>query len=190
MNKAEAKRHVVIEKTADHLLSHGIKEATLRKLAAAVGMSDRMLMHYFTDKEELVRSSLNLLTARLVGLLESARTEQMPFQKFLPYLSEMMKHPQVRPYLRLSLELAALSAEGVESYNIIARKICKDFLGWIASALQVEREEDRMPMAALAFATTEGFMVLDALGSGSIIAGALEGIAYWSGIRNGTLVNK
>jgi len=153
-----------------------MKGATLRKMAAAVGMSDRMLLHYFADKEELMTGALTQGTGRLVRILESASLEQMPFQVLLPNLAEMMKDPQVRPYLRLSLELVALAAEKKGFYNTIARKIWNDFLGWIASALHVEREEDRLPLAALALATTEGFMLLDALGCDSIITNALEGL--------------
>jgi AcrR family transcriptional regulator len=176
MEKTEAKRQIIIEKIADHLLVNGMRGASLRKIAAAVGMSDRMLLHYFVNKEELMTSALTQVTARLVRILESARLEQMPFQVLLPQLAEMMKDPQVRPYLRLSLELVALAAEKRESYRAIARKIWNDFFGWIASALQVKREKDRIPLAALAFATTEGFMLLDALDCGSIITEALEGI--------------
>ena len=145
-------------------------------MAAAVGMSDRMLLHYFANKEELMTGALTLGTGRLVGILESARLEQIPFQVLLPLLAEMMKDPQVRPYMRLSLELVALAAEKKESYSTIVRKIWNDFFDWIASALQVERDEDRIPLAALALATTEGFMLLDALDCGSIITDALEGI--------------
>jgi AcrR family transcriptional regulator len=176
MNKTEAKRQMIIEKTADHLLLHGLRETTLRKLAVTAGVSDRMLMHYFTNKEELIQAALTVLTARLVSLLESSRAQTMPFEEFLPYLAQMMKHPQVRPFLRLSLELAALTAEGKSSYVAIAQKICNDFYLWMASAIQVEREEDRLNLAALAFATTEGFMVLDALGSESIVTSAIEGL--------------
>jgi AcrR family transcriptional regulator len=176
MEKTETKRQIIIEKIADHLLVHGMREASLRKIAAAVGMSDRMLLHYFANKEELMTGALTQVTARLVRILESARLEQMPFQVLLPQLAEMMKDPQVRPYLRLSLEMVALAAEKRESYGAIARKIWNDFFSWIASALQVKREKDRIPLAALAFATTEGFMLLDALDCGSIINDALEGI--------------
>jgi AcrR family transcriptional regulator len=177
MNKKEIKKQMIIEKAADHLLLHGLKEATLRKLAVTAGISDRMLMHYFTNKEELMQATLTVLTTRLVGLLEGSRAQPMPFEQFLPYLAGMMKHPQVRPFLRISLELAALTSEGESAYVAIAQKLCDDFNRWMASALQVEREEDRPGIAALAFATTEGFMVLDALGSDSIIDSALKGLA-------------
>jgi AcrR family transcriptional regulator len=180
MKKTEPKRKVVIEKIADHLLVHGLKGSSLRKMAATAETSDRMLLYYFADKRELMTAALTQVTARLVNLLESARSEKMTFQIFLPHLAKMMKDPRVRPYLRLSLELVALAAEEKESYGAIVRKIWYDFLGWIASALQVDREEDRIPLAALALATTEGFMLLDALDCGSIITDALEGITIRS----------
>jgi AcrR family transcriptional regulator len=180
MEKTDAKRQMIIEKAADHLLLHGLKGATLRKLAVTAGMSDRMLMHYFTNKEELLQAALTVLTSRLVNLLESSRTQPMPFEKFLPYLVQMMKHPRVRPFLRLSLELAALTAEGESSYVVVAQKICNDFYLWMASAMLMECEQDRLELAALAFATTEGFMVLDALGSGSIVDSALKGLTVRS----------
>ena len=78
--------------------------------------------------------------------------------------------------MKLSLELAALAADEKEPYRAVALKIWNDFFDWIAAALQVDREGDRIPLAALAFATTEGFMLLDALGCGSIISNAIEGL--------------
>lgn len=176
MQKTDDKKQMIVELAADYILLHGMKEATLRKLATAVGISNRMLMHYFSDKEELLLATLSVVTTRLVDLLEGAKTEQMPFNEFLPYLALMMKEPEVRPYLRLSLELANLSYDGESSYTAIAGKICDDFFRWMALALKVDREEQRIPMAALAFAITEGLMVLDALGSAAITATALKGI--------------
>lgn len=176
MVRTETKRDEITEKIVDYLLAHGLKQASLRKMAAAAGTSDRMLLHYFSDKNELLMAALALVVERLVGLLQALRQEQMPIQMLLPHLAAAMKDPNVRPYLRISLELATLSAGGDEAFSPIARELCNDFLQWIASALQVEREEDRIPLAALAFAITEGYMVLDALGSDHIIVDAIKGV--------------
>jgi AcrR family transcriptional regulator len=177
MKKTDAKRQIITEKIADYLLLHGLKAASLRPLATAAGTSDRMLLHYFTDKEELLTATLILIAKRLVGILKSVRSEQMPFHTLLPFLAEMMKDPQIRPYLRLWLEMAAFAAGGEKLYRAIARQIYDDFLNWITLALQVDREEDRMSMASLALATVEGFVLLDAIDYGSQVTSALKGIA-------------
>jgi AcrR family transcriptional regulator len=135
-----------------------------------------MLLHYFADKAELMTAALNLVATRMLNLLANSRAAQAPFQTLLPHLVGMMQDPVMRPFLRLWLELAALSAAGEEPYRAIARQIGDGFYQWLASALQVEEEEERASMAALAFAAIEGFVFLDAIDEGPIIASALEGI--------------
>lgn len=176
MKKTEVKRQLILEKIADHLLTHGLQGAGLRALAAAAGTSDRMLLHYFANKEELTTAALHLVAARMLDLLDNSRSAQMPLQSLLPYLVGMLGDPVIRPFLRLWLELAALSAAGDETYRGIARQIGDGFYQWVASALKVETEAERAPMAALAFAITEGCVFLDAIDERSVIIGALEAI--------------
>ena len=99
----------------------------------------------------------------------------MPFETLMTYLAGMLKEPSIRPYLRLWLELAAMSTAS-ETYRMIARQICDSFYDWITSVLIVEKDEERAPMAALAFATIEGFILLDSLGYGAKVTSALKGI--------------
>lgn len=177
MTKIEERKQIITEKIADHLLAHGMKNASLRPLAAVAGTSDRMLLHYFANKEELMTATLLLVTERLMAILSNTQSEQLPFQILLPHLAKMISDPHIRPYLRLWLELAASAAGGEEYYRTIARQICDIFFDWIASALKVEREEDRISLAAFAFATIEGFVLLDMLGYDSLIACGLGGVA-------------
>ena len=176
MKKTEAKKQAIIEKLSDHLLAGGMKGSSLRMLAGAVGMSDRMLLHYFVDKEELMTSTLLRISAQLQNRLNQARTEPLPLHQLVPQLACMMKDPQIRPYLKLWLELAASAVADEPYHRTIARQICDSFFAWVASALQVEHEEDRRPLAALAFAAVEGLVLLDTLGADSLVASALEGI--------------
>ena len=177
MKKSDAKRQAIIERLADHLIVNGMKGASLRPLAAVAGMSDRMLLHYFADKKDLMTATLLLVAERLKTILQSAHSEQLPFQRLVSHLAGMIKDQHIRPYLTLWLELAASAAGGEEYYRTIARQIGDSFFDWIASALKVEHEEDRKALAALAFATVEGFVLLDALGSDALIANALDGLA-------------
>lgn len=177
MKKGEARRQHILERMADHVLAHGLQGASLRSLAAAAGTSDRMLLHYFVDKDELLTATLTLVAHRLMAVLDSARAEPMPFQSLLPQLSAMMKDARIQPYMRLWLELVAAAAGEKEPFRSIARRICGTFLSWIAAALRVEREEQREPLAALTLALVEGLVIFDALDDDSMLSLALTGVA-------------
>ena len=177
MKKADLRRQELVEKLADHILAHGLQASSLRPLAAAAGTSDRMLLHYFSNKEELLEATLTLLAARLTALLESARSAPMPIESLLPMLAGMLKEPRIRPYLSLWLELAARAAADEALYRDIGRSIGDGFYTWIAAALQVEPEEERPSKASLALAMLEGLVVLDAFGLDTRIESALDGLA-------------
>lgn len=177
MKKGAARRQQILESLADHVLAHGLQGASLRPLAAAAGTSDRMLLHYFADKEELLAATLTLVTQRLMAMLESARAEPMPFQSLLPHLAAMMKDARIQPYMRLWLELVTFAAAEKEPFRSIAQHIGNTLLNWIAEALDVDREEEREPMAALTLTLVEGFVIFDALGDDSKSTNALAGIA-------------
>ncbi|MFN9375915.1 MAG: hypothetical protein ACK564_02585 [Novosphingobium sp.] len=44
MSIRDAQREAVIERLAGHLLAHGLARTSLRQLAQAAGVSDRMLL--------------------------------------------------------------------------------------------------------------------------------------------------
>ena len=178
VKKFAEKKQMIAEKIADHLLAQGMKRASLRPLAAVAGTSDRMLLHYFADKKELMTAILILISERLITMLDSARSEQMQFQTLIKHLSEMIKAPNVRPYLKIWLELASSVDGGDDYYRTIARQICDQFYGWLASALKVEKEEERKALASLAFAITEGFVLFDALDSDLLISNAIQGLEF------------
>lgn len=175
MKKTEVKRQLILGKIAEYLLAYGMRDSSLRQLAAKIGTSDRMLLHYFSDKDELMNAALNLVATQLIDILESTRSKQMSFETLITYLAGMIKEPGINPYLRLWLELTAMSTVS-EAYRMIARQICDSFYDWINSVLVVEEDEEREPMAALAFATIEGFVLLDSLGYNATITSALKGI--------------
>lgn len=177
MRKGDARRQAILDRLADHVLAHGLQGASLRPLAAAAGTSDRMLLHYFADKEELLTATLTLLTQRFITLLEAARADPLPFQRLLPQLAAMMKSPRIQPYTRLWLELVAFAAGENELFRSIGQQIAIILRDWIAAALTVEREEERQPLAALTLTLIEGSALFEALGDGATPAAALAGLA-------------
>lgn len=161
---------------AGHLLHVGLGGASLRPLAAAAGTSDRMLLYYFTDKDDLLAATLGHIAARLARLLDETvgSPAPRPFPALLAELWAAVRSPGLQPYMRLWIELAARASRDEEPYRAIAGQIADGFLAWAAERLHVEREADRAPMAALLLATVDGLALLDAAGRGAMADGAVE----------------
>lgn len=181
MQKTDTKRLAIARTLADHLVSQGLKGASLRAMAKAAGTSDRMLLHYFANKDELMVAVLNVVADRLGGFFADAQAEPKPLGELVAYLSGVVMNPQVRPYMRLWLELAASASSGEGVYRDVAKAIFDRYTAWVASQLKVSREEDRKHQAAVAIAMAEGFVLLDAAGATDIIADALAGVAARAG---------
>lgn len=160
------RRDTTIDRMADHLLREGLSGASLRPLAAAAGTSGRMLLYYFSDKNELLTATLEHVAARLAQLLDETRPgrKALPFPTLLAEVWSVVRSPDLQPYMRLWLELAASAARGHEPYRTVAGRIADGFLAWVAERLYVEREADRMPQSALLLATVDGLALLDAVG--------------------------
>lgn len=177
MKKFELKKQSIVDNLAKYILEKGIKNASLRNMAEAVPTSNRMLLHYFKDKEEMMTEVLIHITNNFIAILESSRSEKMSFNNLMPYLYQALKIPEITPYIRLCLELISLSANNEEPYYSIARKIGETFYVWIEKALIIEEDEDKEEQLAMAFVIIEGFVVLNSLGYEDRIEKALNKIA-------------
>lgn len=52
------RRQELLDRIVDHLAEHGLANATLRPLAAALGVSINRLVHHFGTKEDLIAAAL------------------------------------------------------------------------------------------------------------------------------------
>lgn len=165
MSIRDARREAAIDKMADHLLANGLAAARLRALAGAAGTSDRMLLYYFADKDELIAATLARIAERLAATLAAAVPAGTRLAE--PALRQAVWHgmrsPALAPYLRIWLELAAGSARGEQPQRRVAGEIADLFHGWLAERLDVA-EAERSGAAARLFARLEGALLIDALG--------------------------
>lgn len=169
MTIRDDRRATALERMADHLLRQGLAGASLRPLAAAAGTSDRMLLYYFHDKDELLAELLAHVAARLARELErAADAGPLPFADLLAELWASVRSDALRPYMRLWIELAAAASRGEEPHRAVAGTIADGFLDWVAGRLRVEHEADRRATAALLLATVDGLALLDAVGRGAL----------------------
>ena len=180
MTNKESKRAELAEKVADYLLTNGLSQTSLRPMAATLGTSDRMLLHYFTDKEELLTHALDRITQRLIDLLNSSRPSPMPLHTLISAQAALLNNPVIRPFLALWLELTALSASSL-FYRTRAKEIGVVYMNWLESVILVDDETLRKPLASLAYIIIEGIVLLDAAGNAPLISEALDGLSHLSG---------
>lgn len=69
------RRTQLVEAAVDHVAAHGIADLSLRRLGAAIGVSHRMLIHYFGSKEQLLIEIVRTSERRQRDLLSQLRLE-------------------------------------------------------------------------------------------------------------------
>jgi len=158
--KRSDKRAEVVDLLAVHFLDTGLSDTGLRRLADVAGTSDRMLLYYFENKDELVAAVL----ARIAGGLTSALTELFGStpsapDKVLETLWTAAKNDAFKPHLRLWLDLAAHANRGDPRLLLVAQQISAGWIEWMANLLAVP-DADKKATAALILAAVDGQLLL------------------------------
>lgn len=164
MEKVSLKKQLLIEKMADHLLEHGLSDFTLRSLGAATGTSDRMLLHYFVDKDELLSATLLRVSERLIAQLSALQLGKLSPPQLIGFLASLLRSPEVIPFTNLWLELTAVSIRKGGPYRTVAAQIADAFLAWISASLNNEGSPDHAETCAYILSMIEGMVVLSAVG--------------------------
>ncbi len=117
MTVRAAQRQVVTERLAGHLLATGLARTSVRHLAAAAGVSDRMLLYYFGDKAEALGEAMGHVAAQLGGRLEAALPagQRRPPERLLAEAARIVTAPDVRPFMALWMEVIAAARAAARS---------------------------------------------------------------------------
>ena len=173
MAKAENRRTALLDKLADHVLTHGLSASSLRPLAKAAGTSDRMLLYYFPDKGAVIAAVLEVVAARMVMLLD-ARTAAgpLPYDVLRSKLLGIVFADDLWPYMRLWLEMASLAAHGDPVFRAVGEQLGRGFLAWGAAQLDSADDATREVEAAKLLVAIEGTLLLRSVGLGDVAARA------------------
>jgi len=71
LSKRETKRAEIVGKLATHFLEAGLGDTGVRRLAEVAGTSDRMLLYYFENKEEILAAVLGALGGGFTEVLDA-----------------------------------------------------------------------------------------------------------------------
>jgi AcrR family transcriptional regulator len=123
-------RHGIVKRAADHLLERGQIAVSLRELAAAVGVSPRMLVHHFGSREHLVSSALREARSRQREAFEMRLTAQpdRPYVEVLADAWRWFATDQAQTYLRLFGQLHALAGAPDSPHADFLRESVVDWL--------------------------------------------------------------
>ena len=163
MAAREEQREQATERLAAHLLATGLSQTSLRQLARAAGVSDRMLLYYFNDKAEALEGALWKIAGDLTGLLEASLPTGVKLapEALLKETTGLVTDERTKPFFRLWTELVAAAARAEAPFKIIVANVAEGFLGGIDSRLDVQNDDARRATAAMILAMIDGLALLE-----------------------------
>ena len=131
------RRAELLDLTMRYAAQHGIATLSLRPLAAALGTSSRMLVHYFGTKEELIGQALVAARPDIPALLAAhARAGHDPARMAGRLWRELTTGGEQETRTRLLLEVMALALTQPEQYREYAVNAVRAWLDPLVDALR------------------------------------------------------
>jgi AcrR family transcriptional regulator len=158
--KRAQKRVEIVSKLAGHVLRAGLRDVGLRRLAKVAGTSDRMLLYYFRNKDDLLMAILTEIgqgLAETVG--ERVGTEPLPPAEALTRLWNVLKGEAFADQLRLWLDLSSRASRGDPLFGAIVATVRESWVDWTSRLLDVP-EADKLALALLLMGAIDGQVVL------------------------------
>lgn len=166
MPETEDRRSQITDSLADFILAEGLNASSLRPLAKAAGLSDRMLLYHFKDKSEVITAALTRIAERVAVILEhSAPPTALDADALRAFLWPRLSQDQMWPYMQIWLETASLAARGDVVCRTVGEAIGRGFVEWVKSHL-VSNQPDID--AAKVLTSIEGMVLLKSLGLGDV----------------------
>jgi AcrR family transcriptional regulator len=171
-------KDAMLQAMVAHVLEHGVADASLRPLAKAAGTSDRMLIYHFGSKEQLIGAILIELAAMFGVMLDTlfAAKRATTRAACLGEVARITRSPEMRPVMRVWMQVLAASAAGETAYLETGRSIVERLIVWVEAHLPSE-DPDPAPTARTMLVLVEGAVVLDLAGR-SDVADAVLAAAF------------
>lgn len=162
------RRAQLVDAAVGHVAAHGIADLSLRRLGAAIGVSHRMLIHYFGSKEQLLVEIVRASERRQRELLSQLHLESdLPPADVARLLWQQLTEPGLAGQERLFFEICGRALQGRPEAVPVLEGLVTDWLEPLAAA---ETATGADPVAArnrarLGLATVRG-LLLDLLATG------------------------
>src|ERR1041384_5590891 len=150
-----------------YFLREGVANLSLRPLAAAVGTSARMLLHYFGSKEALIAEVMGQVQTRLQDAFKELLTRQSaePPRNPLPRFWKVLSRKENQSSLRLLFEIQMLALQNPRRYRRYLTRTSVTWRGLIQQALPAKQKNS--VNATLHNAVIDG-LLLELLSTGDL----------------------
>jgi AcrR family transcriptional regulator len=132
----EKRRAELLERIVDYVYEHGVSQLSLRPLGKAVGCSPRLLLYFFSSKEELVTEVLAAAGSRQRALVSRLRIEHAAApSEVCREIWKAISDPKSEALFRLFFEVYGLALQDRKRYSSFLKRIVADWLVFIAQPL-------------------------------------------------------
>ena len=168
MAAGETRREALLAAAIDHVAAHGLTDLSLRRLAAELGTSHRMLIHHFGSKQGLWVAIVRAVEAQQLAavgdvILDPSADPAEAMRAWWRHISD----PSLWPSERLFFEVYGQALQGRPHTTELLDGIVESWLGPIAAtgeAMGLAPDVARSS-ARLGIAVTRG-LLLDLLATG------------------------
>lgn len=158
---------------------HGLSRLSFGRVAATLGISDRIVVYYFPTKDDLVGAVLLAVAAELQETLSRAFDRQAADHiEMLRAAWPVVARADVDPVFALFFEANGLAAAGREPYRTLVPDLVEAWITWAATYLDGPPSQRRTE-AETAIAVIDGLLLLRLLAG----ADAADRAARRLGIR-------
>ncbi|MER5537711.1 TetR/AcrR family transcriptional regulator [Streptomyces mirabilis] len=162
------RRAQLVDAAVDYVAAHGIADLSLRGLGAAIGVSHRMLIHYFGSKEHLLVEIVQTSEQRQRDLLSRLRREPgLSPADAARLLWQQLTDPRLAGQERLFFEIYGHALRGRPEAAPLLEGLVNDWLEPLVAAEVAAGADPAVARnrARLGLATVRG-LLLDLLATG------------------------
>jgi len=157
----EQKRVDLLERIVDYVMANGLSDLSLRPLADAVGTSPRVLLYYFTSKEELIAGIMDGARERQRAIFSTLPRNAQTYADTVRAAWDAMSAPRHEPVFRLFFEVYGLALQDPKRFPGFLKRAVEDWLDYLEpSALRDgHTARDARAIATVLLAGYRGFLL-------------------------------
>src|SRR5947209_10518817 len=158
---ADERRADLLERITEYIAANGLADLSLRPLARAVGSSPRVLLYYFTSKEDLIGEVLAQLRRRQRTVFATLPRDAASYSVTVRAAWKLMSAAEHERVFRLFFEVYGLALQAPDRYGEFLRGAVDDWIAYLAAAKLAEGygKRDARAIATVLLAGYRGFLL-------------------------------